>query len=179
MLLSLLLFNWIGYRLVSGILEQKASNSLEARLDQNDYDDSRLFQMRVSLNLPYLNENSEFERINGEIEIEGIQYKYVKRKIENGQLVLLCVPNQDKMKIRSSSDDYFKMVNDLQQNGQDKKSEKSNSFAFKGFFNEYQSENNNWNIASPVVCDNRFLQDEPDLISSLHNFIPAQPPELG
>jgi hypothetical protein len=174
-----LLFNWIGYRLVSGIMQQKASNALEARLDKNDYDDSQLFEMRVSLNLPYQNDWSDFERFNGEIEIDGIQYKYVKRKIEKGQLVVMCIPNHDKMKIRSSSDEYFKMVNDLQQSEQGKKSEKSNSFAFKGLFNEYQSESNNWSFSAPPITADLFSHRENHLVSSLHNFIPSQPPELS
>ncbi|HTF31494.1 MAG TPA: hypothetical protein VK625_21705 [Flavitalea sp.] len=174
----MLLFNWIGYRLVSRFMEVKANQSLEARLDKNDYDESQLIEMRVSLNLPYQNDWTEFERYDGEIVIAGTHYKYVKRKIEKGQLVVMCIPNQDKTKIENSRDDYFKMVNDLQQNGQGKKSEKANSVAFKGLFNEYQSENNNWSVNAPILSLPLFKSFETALISSLYTRIPGQPPEL-
>jgi len=159
-------------------MEVKASQSLEARLDKNDYDESQLLEMRVSLNLPYQNDWTEFERYDGDIVIAGTHYKYVKRKIEKGQLVVMCIPNQDKTKIETSRDDYFKMVNDLQQNGQGKKSEKANSVAFKGLFSEYQSENNNWSVNAPILSLPLFKSFETALISSLYARIPGQPPEF-
>ncbi|MET0299729.1 MAG: hypothetical protein ABW036_08205 [Flavitalea sp.] len=157
----------------------QAGKLLEARLDNNDYDESNLVEMRVSLDMAYQNDQAEFERFNGEIEINGVQYRYVKRKIEKGQLVVLCIADQDGMKIKSAGDDYFKMVNDLQQDQQGKKSEKSNSFAFKGLFNEYQAENNDWRINAPVAAITTQASADTDLILSFTGMIPGQPPELS
>jgi hypothetical protein len=134
--------------------------------------------MRVSLNLPYQNDQAVFERVNGEIEIDGTHYNYVKRRIENGQLVVMCIPNQRKTKIENSRDDYFKLINDLQQNGNAKKTEKSSSTAFKALFSEYNAETNNWSIASPVQPVTKPRIADSNLITSLFYNIPGQPPEF-
>jgi len=178
LLLSLLLFNWIGYRLLTQYLEFSANERLEARLDLNDYNESELIEMRVSLNLPYQNDQAGFERVNGEIEINGTHYNYVKRRIEKGQLVVLCIPNQGKTKIENSRDDYFKLINDLQQNGDAKKTEKSSSTAFKALFSEYNAEINNWSIASPVQLAPKPRISDSGLIAFLIYLIPGQPPEF-
>jgi hypothetical protein len=175
LLLSLLLFNWIGYRLISGLMEQQVSQALEAKIDRQDYVESDLIEMRVALNLPYQNDQAEFERITGEIEIGGKHYKYVKRRIERGELVVMCLPNQTKTKIENTRDDYFKMVNDLQ-NGAEKKSEKSSSY--KGFFNEYRDVANNWLIAAPTMMSPLTGDNEPLLLSRLVDLLPGQPPEF-
>ena len=178
LLLSLLLFNWVGYRLLTQYLEMDAGKKLEARLDLNDYEESELVEMRVSLNLPYQNDQAGFERVNGEIEIDGTHYSYVKRRIENGQLVLMCIPNQGKTKIENSRDDYFKLVNDLHQSSNSKQSEKSSSTAFKALFSEYNAENNNWSLGSPVQSATKARASDTGLITSLFSFIPGQPPEF-
>jgi hypothetical protein len=175
LLLSLLLFNWIGYRLMTSFMQSQVTQALEAKIDRHEYQETDLVEMRVALNLPYQNDQAEFERVSGEIQIEGKHYTYVKRKIEKGVLVVMCIPNQTKTKIENSRDDYFKMVNDLQ-NGAEKKSEKSSSF--KGFFNEYREVANNWSVAAPVIISPQ-PGDHPEFVVSFTaDLLPGQPPEF-
>jgi hypothetical protein len=157
-------------------MEVKADQSLEARLDKNQYDESRLIEMRVPLNLPYQNDWTAFERFDGEVEVDGVHYKYVKRKIEKGQLVVLCIPNDTKMQIKSSAEEYFRMINDLDNDKPGKNTEKS-SFAYKGFFNEYRGQNNEWSFNSPEFASQALLNYPTDLIPSRYQRIPGQPPE--
>jgi len=177
LLLLMLLFNWIGYRLVTQFMEDSASKTLEARLDRNDYNETELVEMRVSLNLPYQNDQADFERVTGTIEIGGIHYNYVKRRIEKGQLVVMCIPNESKTKLENSRDSYFKLINDLQQNGHAKKTEKSSSTAFKGIFNEYSPEQNDWSVPSLLVVAAATGHSHTGLITSPLYLVPGQPPE--
>ena len=78
-LICLLVFNWYGYRFVTGYFQKKADSQLEAKIDVNDYDESQLIEIRVALDMPYQNSSSEFERHYGEIEINGKIYAYVKQ----------------------------------------------------------------------------------------------------
>ena len=118
MLTALLLFNWVGYRFVLNHLQHTADLQLEARIDQQHYDDSQLIEIRVALNLPYQSNWSEYERYYGEIELDGKHYTYVKRKIEDGYLVLKCIPNHQKEIIKNTGNDFFKAINGIdQQNG--------------------------------------------------------------
>jgi hypothetical protein len=115
LLITLLAFNWYGYRLLTEYLQTAASAQLQSRLDNNEYDASKLVELRVPLNMPYITDWDDFETYEGETQINGIHYKYVKRKVENGELVLLCIPNQQKTQLQTAQHDFFKLVNDLQQ----------------------------------------------------------------
>jgi hypothetical protein len=97
-------------------MEGKANVELEAQFDENNYDESQLISIKVPVRyLPYLNNSSSFERVDGQIEIKGIQYKYVKRRIYNDSLEMLCIPNHTAMKLQTAKNEFFKFSNDLQQ----------------------------------------------------------------
>jgi hypothetical protein len=114
-LLCLLVFNWYGYRFVLQCLEVKADRLLEQKLNTHAYATTELIEITVPLTLPYQTDWAEFERIDGAIEINGIHYKYVERKIVNGQLVLKCIPHHTQQLLVNARDAFFKLVNDLQQ----------------------------------------------------------------
>jgi hypothetical protein len=116
-----LLFNWAGYQLFTSYIESKKNTELETQLDENRYDDSQLIAVKIPVtSLPYYNNSKSFERTDGQIEIAGIEYNYVKRRIYKDSLELLCIPNKAAMQLHSAKDDFFKLVNDLQY-GQTKK----------------------------------------------------------
>ncbi len=177
LLLGILSFNWFGYRILAGILQQQADIELEARLDQNDYDESQLVEMRVALNLPYQTDWNDFERVDGEIEIEGIHYKYVKRKVQDGQLVLLCLPNETKMRLQTAREEFFKLVNDLQHPSQNKKSDNNHSFSYNNFSAEYWSQKSDWQFTA--LLDQPLLYPNANAVlkTGYYTSTPEQPPE--
>ena len=71
LLLIILLFNWVGYRLVSDFLQHRATIQLQAKLDKNDYREDQLIEIKVPLHLPYQLNWREFERFDGEINVVG------------------------------------------------------------------------------------------------------------
>jgi hypothetical protein len=173
---GIFLFNWYGYRLLTSYLQQRADKHLEARLDQHDYDHAQLIEMRVPLNMPYQTLlTTGYERVNGEIEIDGIHYKYVKRKIENGELVLLCLPNQAKMRLESVSNDFFKLVNDLQNPAQNKNQLPGPSS--KNPVTEYWQQLNDWSLTAPGGITHAYIRYTTHLPASPVITTPAQPPE--
>jgi len=120
-MLAILTFNWIGYRWLMNWMEKRADYQLEARLDNNDYDESSLIEITVPLDLPYQIDSRDFERCNGEVTVAGVHYKYVKRKVQDGNLVLKCIPNETKQQLRTAKDHFYQLVNDLQQDNSAKK----------------------------------------------------------
>lgn len=178
LLLAILCFNWFGYQLLTRLLENQANTQLEARLDQDDYDESLLIEMRVDLTMPYQTSSSEFERIDGEIEINGIHYKYVKRKVEDGQLVLLCLPNEGKMRLQSARDDFYRLVNDLQHQTQNKKSESTHAVSFN-IGTEYCQEKNEWSMAPVTNLRLPYSSGNASFKTAAHQLIPEQPPEIA
>jgi hypothetical protein len=147
LLLVILLFNWIGYQFFSSYLEDKANVQLEDRLDNNNYDESQLLCIKVpAAHLAYYNNSKQFERVDGEIEISGTQYKYVKKRLYNDSLEYLCIPNSDVMKLRTAKDEFFKLVNDLQHNGSGKKST-PHSNTGKNLIPDYCLQNNSYRFS--------------------------------
>lgn len=177
LLLGMLFFNWFGYRILADFLQQKADIELEARLDQADYDESQLIELRVTLNLPYQTNWTDFERVDGAIEINGIHYKYVKRKVQDGQLVLMCLPHEEKMRLQTARDDFFKLVNDLQHPSQNKKSDNSQSFSFNSFSTEYWSQRNDWSLAALLSQPLHYQHANAVIKTGCFTSTPEQPPE--
>lgn len=96
-------------------MDGAASGRLASRIDRQQYDVSQLISIKVPVtHLSYYNNSGSFERVDGQIEINGIPYQYVQRRIFNDSLELLCIPNQMALRLRMSRDEYFKLVNDIQ-----------------------------------------------------------------
>jgi hypothetical protein len=122
LLMGMLFFNWYGYQLLSSYLEGRADRQLEASLDDNSYDESQLIDIKVpSAHLTYYNSSEKFERVDGQIEIAGVEYKFVKRRLYNDSVEMLCIPNHTAMHLQAAKNDFFKQVNDLQQHNNGKK----------------------------------------------------------
>ena len=101
--------------MLTGILEQRANLRLEARLDRDQYEDDQLISIKVPItHLAYYNNSAGFERADGEIEVNGIPYRYVKRRICNDTLEMFCIPNQGELQLRQSGKNYFNVVNDIE-----------------------------------------------------------------
>lgn len=71
----------------------------------------------MPLHLPYMTSSSDYERVDGSVQINGIYYNYVKRKVYNDTLYLMCLPNTDKTKLYSARNDYANKVQDAPVNG--------------------------------------------------------------
>ncbi len=141
-----LLFNSFGYRILGYLLEQRANRISEVQLDNNHYKESDLIEIKIPFKLPYSTEWKEFERINGEIEINGKYYKYVKRKVIVDSLVLLCLPDHQKARLESAHGRFFELVHGLKLPHQ-KKSESTS--VFKTLISEFITKENDWNL--PVL----------------------------
>ncbi|HSB93418.1 MAG TPA: hypothetical protein VLC28_09885 [Flavitalea sp.] len=177
LLLTILLFNWVGYRLMTSILQQQADTELQSSVEQNRYNDDDLVEIRVPLNLPYQTDWKEFQSYDGNINVDGVEYRYVKRKVEKGELVLLCIPNHSKAHLATARDRFFMLVNDLQHNGHSK-SEGKQAHIVKSPVTEYFHEQNSPYVKAYIESNPiKFIEKQNHL---LHGFDHAliKPPGL-
>lgn len=159
-------------------MQLKTNENLEALLDNNSYDDSQLMELKIPVHLPYQNRWTTFERYNGEIEIEGVMYKYVKRKLANDTLYLMCIPNIKKMRLETAKNDFFKIANDLMQNNSSKESGNPHS-VYKYLQTVYNESFFGINIISPFDSrQNYWLPLEIKNLLSASHISPEQPPDL-
>jgi hypothetical protein len=177
LLLGILLFNWMGYRFLTSYLEERVNQQLDARLDNNNYDESDLISIKVANNLPYTN-SKEFERVSGQIEIAGIQYNYVKIKVAADSLELLCIPNHDVTRMRASKDEFFRQVNDLQRNSQGKKAD-NHSASSKSFSVDSYTANDMLSLDHPDFTNvGKAYQLYSFFLPSCYSPIAEQPPDI-
>jgi hypothetical protein len=178
--LSVLCFNCVGYQYVFNLLEQNNDRQLEAKLDQDDYDESSLISIKAAFSIPYsyLSKSDKFERWNGEIEVNGVQYKYVKRRFFNDSIELLCIPNITATKLKEAKHDFVRMSNDVQSDQQGKKQDPGKLPVFKSLLSEYCEDVPDWTAR---INSTKLLHH-----SSYTTFIPqfigdsrGQPPDLS
>jgi hypothetical protein len=152
-------------------------SQMVARIDRSEYDDKDLIEVKVPVNLPYQTNWQDFERYDGEIQIAGVHYNYVKRKLQNDTLILMCIPNTDKMKLFNARETFFSLVNDMQQT----ESGKNLPLPVKPvkiFLAEYVPDQHGFSFASPQVPVIEYSHsDSPDILSVYHPTA-AQPPEM-
>jgi hypothetical protein len=134
-LVVLFSFNLFGYVLVVEFLQNKASKELEVALDHNRYDASQLIEVKVPVSMPYQTDWSLYQRFDGEIEIGGMPYKFVKRKLSGDTLYIVCIPNSKKLHLQKARNNYFALSSDL--SNTNTKNSGSSKAAFKNLQTEY------------------------------------------
>ncbi|CAN5478948.1 hypothetical protein BH11BAC3_BH11BAC3_00310 [soil metagenome] len=139
LLLGVFAFNLFGYRLIASFLENQENEKMERAFDINDYSDNQLISIKQPANLPYYTSSFDFHRIDGEIEIEGVIYKYVKCRIYNDSLEMLCIPNTSKMKIQATKANFSKLAADFQQSNDTKKKSPFHSKSFQKVLSDYEA----------------------------------------
>ncbi|MDP3469739.1 MAG: hypothetical protein Q8S11_15465 [Daejeonella sp.] len=114
--LLLFLFNIAGYKGLFFFLTQSADERLAEKIKDGSDLDKDLIMVKFPFNVPYLSDSKDFESMEGEVNVKGTIYKYVKRKISRDTLFLICIENKEKTLIEKKRAEYFNKVNDLDAN---------------------------------------------------------------
>lgn len=173
LLILLLFFNWYGYRLVVSVMQDHSDQKLESRIDNNDYDESQLIEIRVAMNMPYQERYTVFERHYGEITIDGNIYRYVKRKIEGDILILKCIPNDSKQLLIKTADDLTKSNSGQDQDNPGKK--QTSSFA-KVFSGDYDDQTLYCSLTGTDLAGKLFTLKSSSALKDILIKTPHQPP---
>ncbi len=154
-LIGILSFNWYGFDLWVKIQENRYDEQLELAFDNNTYDTSQIIELDSKIVLPYVADWKDFERVDGEVLIEGVYYKFFERKYENGRIIYRCIPNTDKIKLHHSRSIFFELMNEMQAASNHQKPA-SGTLTVKKTISDYE------------------LQRSPGLNCSIKEFFPAE-----
>ncbi|HUQ66524.1 MAG TPA: hypothetical protein VM101_10230 [Flavitalea sp.] len=175
-LMGLCLFNLIGYRALFFYAQQRSDAAFQINLDNKNYNEAHLITLKVDLDMPYQMQETSFERVDGQIEVEGKIYKYVKRKVSNGQLVLQCLADPVSNKLESARETFFKISNAVAQD-KNTKGASPKSFFAKQVLSEFDQQ------LSSITCSHfsslnsyTFDANSPQLLTAVCQ-LPEQPPE--
>ncbi|MBX9784735.1 MAG: hypothetical protein K2X48_15710 [Chitinophagaceae bacterium] len=176
--LSIFLFNMGGYRFVTNYMEQQQNTQLELQLDNKQYDETSLIEIHVPVSLPYQTDWKEFERVDGEVEFNGMHYKFVERKLMGGEMIYKCIPNQEKEQLVNARENFFKLVNDLQtQQSSNKKSAPANH-TYKTFSFDYCEKFIQFKLNDLDAALNNYFTHSAEALLSACIISPEQPPEV-
>jgi len=105
-LIAVLLMNTMGYYAVFMGLQYKNSVAMAERLDANQYDESQAITLEIPMNIPYLTDDVEFERIDGVFQYKGESYRLVKQKYAKDILTLIVIKDTENARIADAMSDY-------------------------------------------------------------------------
>ncbi len=148
LLLCLFVFNIIGYRLIVTFSMAKADTNLQIALDNKTYNQADLFLVKIPINLPYQNNWTSFERIDGEVNFEGETYRFVQRKVENDTMYLQCIRHAEKINIQQKANDIFGKTTDIASNNSSKKSSSNQPTVIKNMVEDFINDDNQWQSLS-------------------------------
>ena len=160
---------------MANYFENKATRDLQTSLDSNQYLESDLISFKLHLNLPYISSSTEFESVEGNIDINGINYQYVKKRFFNDTLEILCVPNLSRTAIKESKNDFAKQLSEIAASSSSKKS--NSTQIVKAVISDFTSEHH-FEIDQHQFVSN-LKHNSFHLIASSFDFLQGldQPPE--
>ena len=165
----------MGYSFFFDYFIRQADEQTVQQLDSNNYNEDELIEIKVPLFLPYYSNLGEYERYDGQIELNGIHYNFVKRKVVNDTLYMLCLPNHVKTELYKAKNEFAAKENGNENTGSKKGIE---SFGKKNNFEtEYNQLAFQYSPLYTFLCTSK-----ENVFSSRLNscFIasPAKPPEI-
>lgn len=143
------------------------------RIDKTVYKDAELVEIAIPLNMPYMQSQDEYERCDGSIEFNGTHYNYVKRKVSNDTLHLLCLPNAQKTQLYATKIDYTKQLSDAPsgKKGSDQSTTKST------FFNDYSCQSIEYNFNNSNILVNLYSSTTNSFLPSCFIETAGKPPQ--
>jgi hypothetical protein len=171
-LLAIYLFNLVGYSLYTNYFISQSDKKIVQQIDNNTFDESELIELKTPINLPYYNDTKEYQPMDGEMVLNGVHYNYVKRKIHNDTLYVLCLPNMAKTTLQKQKDSYANQANDLPANNKENAGTKKNAFS-----NEYVGQVFQYSFNVPPIKTALVFSNHLYNITKGYLMLQYQPPE--
>ena len=174
-MLFVILFNLGGYSLFFQYMINRSDNKIIDRINHNHYHNSDLVEVKIPVDLPTLQDWTEFEAVSGQVQFKNNKYNYAEIKMTRDTLYLLVIPNRDRTKLVNANIIYAKQVNDIPL------SKKSHSSLVKKSISEteYRYTTLNYKITVPAANTERYNDHSFLNIIKLSLGVPGQPPQVS
>jgi len=108
----IILFNTVGYYGVFLGLQFKNDLTMSKALAEDIYDEANSITVKVPVSIPYMPDQSDFERVEGKIEHNGRLYRMVKQRYAKDTLTIVCIKDIEHHRINVAHSDFVKTVTD-------------------------------------------------------------------
>ena len=172
-LIFVLLLNVLGYYGVFVGLEYRNDIAMTRSFDRGAYEESNTVTISLPLSIPYMTDNTEFERVDGIFEHEGEFYRLVKQKYSNDTLTVVCVKDVENKRIHEALSQYVKTFTD-KASDQQQSGKLSISFIKDYYFTPFSIKSISYGWQSDVVINSYCRNLIPSFVASI-----VHPPERG
>lgn len=174
-MLLVILFNLGGYSLFFQYMINRSDSNIINQINNNRYHNSDLVEVKIPVNLPTLQDWTEFETVSGQVQFKNNKYNYAQIKMTRDTLYLLVIPNHDRTKLVNANIIYAKQVNDIPVN------KKSHNSLLKKSISESEYHYIALNYKSTVSVYNNRCYGAYAFLNTIKPFlgVPGQPPEIS
>ena len=173
--LSIFLFNLYGYQLLIDYWQSKEDVVLSKKISSN-LQETDLVSITIPAVLPPYSENlDKYEWVEGEVNLKGYIYKYIKRRIFKDSVEFVCIANTGKMHLENARENFFRLCNALQDSSEPKGTA---GMQVKPVFFDYFCEAYEYAVAPEEESIDFFSPFYKDALPSEPNRSLEQPPEV-
>ena len=113
LLLSAHLINIGGYVLVYQYFIHKSDVEIVKQMYDNKINSAKLLELKVPVNMPTIQDWTEYEHIEGQIQLNNAYYNYVRLKMTRDTMYLICLPNNVKANLLKANVIMAKNMSDV------------------------------------------------------------------
>ncbi|HTE00046.1 MAG TPA: hypothetical protein VK668_12210 [Mucilaginibacter sp.] len=112
-LLGVHLLNLGGYALVFQYFIHRSDVQIVKQMYDNKVNSKKLIELKVPVNMPTIQDWTEYEHIAGQIQLNDAYYNYVRLKMTRDTMYLICLPNTVKANLEKANVIMAKNLNDV------------------------------------------------------------------
>jgi hypothetical protein len=105
--ITLLLLNTMGYYCVFLGLQYNNDVKMARQLDAAGYETSHAIVIKIAIAVPYMPDQTDFERVDGKFEHHGEFYRLVKQKYAQDTLTIICIKDRENKRIHKALSGYL------------------------------------------------------------------------
>lgn len=166
------LFNMGGYAVFFQYFIHRSDVQIVKQMYDDKFDNSKLIEIKIPVNMPTVQDWTDFQNIQGQIQFKGSYYNYVRLKMTRDTLSFMCLPNTVKNHLEKAKIAAEKNIADvpLNKKGHDNSVKKADP----GYDHVYQAVNCDYARFStqlkPFINSSSFRLTDPYISS------PGKPP---
>jgi hypothetical protein len=112
-LLSVHLFYIGGYALVFQYCIHQSDVQMVKQIFDNKIDDKKLIEIKIPVNMPTIQDWTEYEEIVGQIQLKDAYYNYVRLKMTRDTMYFICMANTNKTRLVNANIITAKAISDI------------------------------------------------------------------
>ena len=93
------MFNIGGYMLLFQYFISQSDRFANEQISKGLYKPDELVEIKIPVNLPHIQNQTDYQGISGQVKLSDNDYNYVALKMTRDTMYLMCIPNYEKTRL--------------------------------------------------------------------------------